>query len=70
MSTPARNADAPANHPNPLCKTHTRTTDTAAGDHADRGAVHDTASALTTALDQPDIAKSVAATIVTKIKKS
>ena len=43
---------------------------TAAGGHADRSTVHEVVSALTTALDQPEIAESVTATIVTKIKKS
>lgn len=42
---------------------------TAAGDHADRTAVHDVVNAVTTRLDQPEIAESVTATIVTKIKK-
>lgn len=43
---------------------------TAAGNHADRAAVHQVVSALTDTLEQPEIADTVDATIVTKIKKS
>ena len=42
---------------------------TAAGNHADRDAVHEVVSALSDALDQPRIADTVDTTIVTKIKK-
>ena len=43
---------------------------TAAGDHADRHAVNRVVNALTETLEQPEVADSVGATIVTKIKKS
>ena len=42
---------------------------TAAGNHADRAAVHEVVGALSDALDQPEIADTVDTTIVTKIKK-
>ena len=42
---------------------------TAAGNHADRDAVHGVVNALADALDQPEIANTVETTIVTKIKK-
>lgn len=43
---------------------------TAAGSDADRAAVHQIVSALTDTLEQPEIADTVEATIVTKIKKN
>ena len=43
---------------------------TAAGNHADRGIVAQVVEQLTDVLDDPDIADSVSATIVTKIKKN
>ena len=43
---------------------------TAAGSHADRAAVQQVVSALTDTLERAEIANTVDATIVTKIKKS
>ena len=43
---------------------------TAAANHADRAVVAQVVEGLTSVLDDPEIADSVSATIVTKIKKN